>query len=90
MSSRNTVDVVMAAAPQERVIFLAATKAEGNDEARALGFEPVAVVTPRSLDAARGITADRIEASAALSPEQREELMSHATPSVATAPADEA
>jgi uncharacterized protein YegP (UPF0339 family) len=73
-----------APAPDWRIVLLARTKQEGLDEARQRGFTPAAVVTPRSLDAARGITADEIVVSAALTDEQRDQLMPHALPTVAT------
>lgn len=83
------VDFVMAEAvpepePAKRIIVLAATKRMGLDEARAHGIEPVAVVTPRSLDAARGVVADSILYSAGLTNEERELLLDHAMPSIAT------
>lgn len=81
-----TVDVTPD--PNRRIIFLAATKQAGYDEARALGIEPVAVMTPRSLDAARGITADAIEVAADLTVAMRDELMPHALPSLATSKAE--
>lgn len=70
--------------PNRRIIVLAPTKAEGYDEARALGIEPVAVITPRSLAAAHGITADELMDARNLTPEMRDELMPHALPSLAT------
>lgn len=74
--------------PHRRTIVLAPTKAEGYEEARALGIEPVAVITPRSLDAAQGIVADALMDSRRLTPEQRETLAPHAWPSLATTAAD--
>ena len=70
--------------PNRRIIVLAATKAEGYEEARAVGIDPVAVITPRSLDAARGITADALMDASSLTPEVREALLPHAMPSLAT------
>ncbi|MBO3663722.1 hypothetical protein [Microbacterium stercoris] len=81
---REPEQVDVAPDPHRRIIYLAATKRAGLDEAKALGIEPVAVVTPRSLDAARGIVADAIEASAALLPDEIDELMPHVAPSLAT------
>ncbi|WP_030147693.1 MULTISPECIES: hypothetical protein [Mycetocola] len=90
------VDVVVAAAatspaaahpdpvaePARRVIVLAPNKTEGYDEARALGIEPVAVVTPRSPHGARGLTADRILETSNLTPELREALMRDVSPAL--------
>ena len=70
--------------PNRRIIVLAPTKAEGYDEARALGIEPVAVITPRSLGAAHGIIADELMDASNLTPEVREALLPHAMPSFAT------
>ena len=67
-----------------RIVVIAATKAIGYMEARNLGIEPVAVVTPRTLSAARGVVADRTMDSASLTPEQREALMPHVLPCLAT------
>lgn len=67
-----------------RVIVLAATKRSGLQEAKNLGIDPVAIVTPRSLDAARGVLADRIMDASSLTPEMREELLPHALPSIET------
>jgi hypothetical protein len=72
--------------PRRRVIILAPTKQAGHEEARTLGIDPVAVITPRSIDAARGLGADDIIASASLSHDQRDELLTHALPSIATTP----
>jgi len=74
--------------PHRRIIFLAETKQAGYDEARALGIEPVAVITPRSLDAARGIEADALMDSSTLAPEMRDQLLPHALPSIATTETD--
>lgn len=70
--------------PHRRIIVLAPTKAEAYEEARALNIKPVAVITPRSIDAARGLTADEIMHTTSLTPEMRDELLPHATPSLAT------
>lgn len=80
--------VVDDAADHERVVVLAANKTEGLAAARALGIDPVAVVTPRALDAAHGVEADRIIEADGLSEEVRDQLMQHAAPSVATAPSE--
>ncbi|GGH34145.1 hypothetical protein [Microbacterium album] len=81
-SEPEQVDVVPD--PRRRIIVLAPTKQAGNDEARAAGIEPVAVVTPRSLHAARGITADELWDAPSLTPEDRETLLPHVLPSIAT------
>ena len=81
---REPEQVDVAPDPHRRIIYLAATKQAGYDEARALGIDPVAVVTPRSTHAAYGLTADAIEVSDALTPEEVDALMPHVTPSLAT------
>lgn len=98
MNSSNRVDVVMADDPTlsaaeskaavatGRIIVLAANKTDGRDAASALGIDPVAIVTPRSLDAAHGVEADLIVEADGLTDEMRETLLPHATPSLATTP----
>jgi hypothetical protein len=85
-SPREEEQVDVTPNPHRRIIVLAPTKEAGYEEARAQGIEPVAVVTPRSLDAARGITADAIHEHADLTPEQRDDLTPHVLPSLATTP----
>ena len=68
-----------------RIVVIAADKASGYMEARNLGIEPVAVVTPRSKHAGYGVTADRIMDATSLTIEQRELLMPYVLPSIATA-----
>ena len=70
--------------PTLRIIVIAADKASGYMEARNLGIEPVAVVTPRSPESAHGMVADRIMDATSLTPEQREALMPHVLPCIAT------
>lgn len=67
-----------------RYIVLAPTKAAGEQEATALGITPVAIVTPRSTDAARGIAADRVLATDGLTDDQKTALLHHALPSLET------
>lgn len=67
-----------------RIVVMAANKTSGYMEARNLGIEPVAVVTPRSPGAAYGVIADRIMDATSLTPEQREALMPHVLPCIAT------
>ncbi|KQQ65712.1 hypothetical protein ASF63_10145 [Microbacterium sp. Leaf320] len=67
-----------------RVIVMAATKASGLMEANNLDIDPVAIVTPRSPDAARGVIADRIMEASSLTPEMREKLIDGVTPSIVT------
>ncbi|MFC5930920.1 hypothetical protein D6T64_12060 [Cryobacterium melibiosiphilum] len=67
-----------------RIVVMAANKASGYMEARNLGIEPVAVVTPHSLHAARGVIADRIMDATSLTVEQREMLLPHVIPCLAT------
>lgn len=66
-----------------RVVVVAGDKRSGFQEARNLGIEPVAVVTPRSPHAARGLLADRIMEAPSLSALQREELLPIVLPCVA-------
>ena len=70
--------------PGRRIIVLAPTKTEGYDEARALGIEPVAVITPRSPAAGHGVIADELMDARNLTPEMRDALLPHALPSLAT------
>jgi len=70
--------------PDRRIIVLAPTVRSGYMEARALGIKPVAVITPRTLDAARGIVADELMDASSLTPEDREALLPHAMPSLDT------
>lgn len=70
--------------PKRRIIVLAPSKKRGHAEALALGIEPVAIVTPRSLDAARGFIADEIVETPGLTDEERATLMAEVTPSLAT------
>lgn len=74
----------MNGSPDRRIIVLAPTIRIGYTEARALSIKPVAVITPRSLTAAYGITADEIIEASSLTPEMRDELMPYALPSLAT------
>lgn len=67
-----------------RIVVMADTKAHGYAEARNLGIEPVAVVTPRSLHSSRGVVADRLMEATSLTPEQREALLPHVLPCLAT------
>ena len=70
--------------PHRRIIVLAPTKDIGYSEARAVGIEPVAVVTPRTLHAARGIVADAMWDAPGLTVEEREALGPHVLPSLVT------
>lgn len=67
-----------------RVIVIAGDKASGYAEARALGIEPVAVVTPRSPAAARGKVADQLMDATTITPEWRDRLVPDVLPSLAT------
>lgn len=77
-----TAGVDIATIDGPRVIYLAPTKAIGQHETEQGGLNTVAILTPRSLDAARGITADLIQASFQLTDEQVTELTEHARPSL--------
>lgn len=79
-----TEKVDVAPDPSQRIILLALTKKAGQDEADRLGVTPVAIVTPRSPHAARGMTADLIVDSPDLTPEQRNLLYEEAGPALAT------
>lgn len=74
------VDVATVDGP--RVIYLAPTKAIGQQESDQGGLNTVAILTPRTLDAARGIHADLIQASFQLADDQVAELTEHARPSL--------
>lgn len=80
--STEAVDV--APDPSRRIIVLAPTKAAGQEHAERLGIEPLAIVTPRSPDASRGIIADEIVVSPDLTAELVADLSAHAWPSLAT------
>jgi len=67
-----------------RIIVMAGDKASGYMEARNLGIEPSAVVTPRSRYAGYGVIADRIMDATSLTPEHRELLLPYVLPSIAT------
>jgi len=68
-----------------RVIVIAPTLPIAWAEAATWGVYPVAIVTPATPHAARGIKADRIACTFGLTPEQREQLMPSVLPCVATA-----
>lgn len=70
--------------PKRRIIVIAPSKKRGHVEAVALGIEPVAIVTPRSLEAARGFIADEIVETPGLTAEERETLLAEVAPSLAT------
>jgi hypothetical protein len=74
--------------PARRIIMVAVTKAAGAEEAQALGFEPVAVVTPRSPQAAYGVAADEVRYSEALTREERATLEPHVAPALLTSGVD--
>lgn len=67
-----------------RVIVMAGDKASGYAEGKAAGHEVIAVVTPRSRDAARGKTADTLMDATTITPEWRDRLVPLALPAVAT------
>jgi hypothetical protein len=67
-----------------RVVVIAGTKRNGYMEARNLGIEPVAVVTPRTPHAAHGVNADRIMEATSLTIEQRDKLLPAVLPCTAT------
>lgn len=67
-----------------RIIVIAPTKQLGQEHAEALGIEPVAIVTPRSPEAARGITADEVIAEPTLDAGVLDVLMAQTLPSLTT------
>lgn len=74
--------VTREAAPAERVIIAASSKARADDMARAHGINPVAIVTPRSPHGVRGMTADTVIYDDTLTQEQRDMLRAQATPAL--------
>ncbi|UPL13025.1 hypothetical protein [Microbacterium galbinum] len=72
--------------PSRRIIVLAPTKKRGLIEAERLGIEPVAVVTPRTPDGARGVEADEVVVADGLTVEESESLTLAVAPSLATSP----
>lgn len=70
--------------PKRRIIVLASTKAAGQELAESLGIEPVAVVTPRSPHAARGVIADEIVEAPDLTADVIAGLMVNVSSSLAT------
>ena len=84
-----TQKVAVAPDPNQRIILLAPTKEAGQEEAQRLGMTPVAIVTPRSPHAARGMTADLIVEAADLTAEQRTTLYQEAAPALLTASRDQ-
>ena len=82
VDSIETVDV--SPDPTARIVVVAHSKAAGAELAEAQGFTPVAVVTPRSLHAARGITADSVVWADDITDEQRATMAEHVAPSLST------
>lgn len=82
VDSIETVD--LSPDPTARIIVVAHSKAAGAELAEAQGFTPVAVVTPRSLHAARGIPADSVVWADDITDEQRVTLTPHVAPSLDT------
>ena len=80
-----TEKVAVAPDPSHRIILLAPTKEAGQDEADRLGITPIAILTPRSPHAARGMTADLIVESPDLTAEQRSTLHQEAATTLLTA-----
>jgi len=68
--------------PRRRIVLVSRTKDRGAEDAAALGIEPVAIVTPRTPHAARGITADEIIWADDITAEERETLTPHITPTI--------
>jgi hypothetical protein len=76
--------MVTTASEPLRIIVIAGDKRSGYMEARNLGIEPVAVVTPRSPHGARGKIADRIMEATSLAPADRDRLLPSVLPALAT------
>lgn len=71
--------------PSRRTIVLAMTKQDGREAAEVLGIEPVAILTPRTPDAARGIPAEQVVEAPGLADDVRLMLTDRARPSLSTA-----
>lgn len=80
----NTETVDVSPVPTARIIVVAHSKAAGGELAEAQGFTPVAVVTPRSMHAAYGITADSVVWADDITDEQRVTMAEHVAPSLTT------
>lgn len=78
-----TVDVAPDAG--RRIIVVARTKALGAQLAEDRNIDPVAIVTPRSYQAAYGVTADDIVWADHLTHEERADIEPHVLPATATA-----
>ncbi|KDA05858.1 hypothetical protein DC31_13845 [Microbacterium sp. CH12i] len=74
--------------PDRRFIVLAPSKRAGTEHAAAVGIDPVAIVTPRSMHGARGLVVDEIIEAPGLSTEERAELMAETSPALVTSSAD--
>lgn len=70
--------------PNRRIIVFAPSKKLGRAQAVALGITPVAIVTPRTLEASRGIVADEVVVAPGLTAEEEAALATGVAPSLAT------
>lgn len=70
--------------PRARIILLAPTKRAGIEYAEANSIDPVAIVTPRSPEAARGKVADSIHEVNGLEATIAAQLRTHAAPALIT------
>lgn len=68
---------------QARYIIIAPDVSAGKAEAQRRGIKPLAIVTPRSLNAGRGVSADHLIDAPGLTIEQRERLLPLVMPSLA-------
>lgn len=68
---------------QARYIIIAPDIAAGKAEAHRRGIKPTAIVTPRSLNAGRGVTVDYVMEAPGLTIEQWERLLPLVMPSLA-------
>lgn len=68
-----------------RVIVVASSKRAGAAFAAERGVKPVAIVTPRAREAARGMSADQVMEAPGLSRDDHDMLMAEVQPCIATA-----
>lgn len=68
---------------RSRIILLAPTKRAGHEYAEVNSIDPVAIVTPRSPEAARGTVADSIHEVDGLDATVAAQLRTHAAPALA-------
>lgn len=74
----------------DRVVVIAPSQLVGRLRAKALGIEPVAIVTPRSPAAARGLMADSILVLGSIAEKHTTHLMQEVVPCLAASTANAA